>query len=130
MLQPYLHSVETEGELSAIFLDGRLTHVVRKIPVAGDFRVQDDFGASDEVAHLNANERSLAIRIWELAQTRFTGRLLYGRIDFLRDASGSLVLNEVELVEPSLFFRHAPEAGLVLAKGVLKRLESKGTSRQ
>ena len=32
MLQPYLPSVETEGEYSAIFIGDELTHAVRKIP--------------------------------------------------------------------------------------------------
>ena len=48
MLQPYLETVETEGELSALYFDGVFSHGVRKIPVPGDYRVQDDFGASDE----------------------------------------------------------------------------------
>ena len=47
MLQPYLETVETEGELSALYFDGVFSHGVRKIPVPGDYRVQDDFGASD-----------------------------------------------------------------------------------
>ena len=48
MLQPYLESVETDGELSALYFDGEYSHGVRKVPVPGDYRVQDDFGASDE----------------------------------------------------------------------------------
>lgn len=47
LLQPYLNSVETFGEISAVFIDGDITHTVRKIPVSGDYRVQDDFGARD-----------------------------------------------------------------------------------
>ncbi|MEC9071823.1 MAG: hypothetical protein VX938_05560, partial [Myxococcota bacterium] len=45
MVQPYIASVETFGEVSALFIDGRFSHGVRKIPVAGDYRVQDDWGA-------------------------------------------------------------------------------------
>ena len=37
MIQPYHARVETEGELSAIFIDGQFSHAVRKIPVPGDF---------------------------------------------------------------------------------------------
>jgi hypothetical protein len=48
MVQPYLEAVEREGELSVILIDGVATHGVRKVPVPGDFRVQDDYGAHDE----------------------------------------------------------------------------------
>ena len=47
MLQPYFEKVETEGEFSAIYFDGQFSHAVQKIPVPGDYRVQDDYGASD-----------------------------------------------------------------------------------
>ena len=43
MLQPYLPAVESEGELSTVHVDGAFAHGVRKVPVAGDYRVQDDF---------------------------------------------------------------------------------------
>ena len=33
MVQPYLSRVETEGEVSAIFIDGELSHRVRKIQI-------------------------------------------------------------------------------------------------
>jgi glutathione synthase/RimK-type ligase-like ATP-grasp enzyme len=108
MLQPYLSRVETEGELSAIFIDGDLTHSVRKVPVSGDYRVQDDFGASD-----------YAIDFPDVALARRTidalGRkLLYARADFLIADEG-LLLTELELVEPSLFFRHGRHAADRLA---------------
>ena len=118
LLQPYLARVETEGELSAIFIDGRLSHAVRKVPVHGDYRVQDDFGAHDEPATLAPDEIALAERAIRVAGTD----LLYGRTDFLRADDGSLVLTELELVEPSMFFRHAPQAPDRLADALRARL--------
>jgi len=47
MLQPYLKRVETIGEYSTIYFGGVFSHAVQKVPVPGDYRVQDDFGASD-----------------------------------------------------------------------------------
>ena len=47
MLQPYYSSVETEGEFSLIFFNGQWSHGVQKVPVSGDYRVQDDYGARD-----------------------------------------------------------------------------------
>ena len=116
ILQPYYVSVETEGEISAIFIDGECTHAVRKVPVPGDYRVQDDFGASDAPYSLEPAELSLARKIVGLVNAD----LLYARVDFLRDDQGRLRLNELELVEPSLFFRHAPHAAERLAGALLR----------
>lgn len=129
MLQPFLRSVMERGEWSAIFIDGELTHCVRKIPVPGDYRVQDDFGASDERYLPLESERLLAERVMALV-TQASGpapwadgsSLLYGRADFLWDDDGQSVLTELELVEPSLFFRHGPEAASKLAQALLRRL--------
>lgn len=123
MLQPYLASVETEGELSAIWIDGEVTHGVRKVPVPGDYRVQDDYGAHDEPFEFDADERALVDRV--LAAIPFEDPLLYARVDFLRDGDGRLTLNELEVVEPSLFFRHGPGAAARLASSLLLRVETR-----
>lgn len=129
MLQPFLRSVTERGEWSAIFVDGRITHCVRKIPVAGDYRVQDDFGARDEPYRPTAAERAAAERALATAQRLLLveGRLaaaplLYARADFLWADDGGCVLTELELVEPSLFFRHDPAAAQALADAWLSRL--------
>jgi glutathione synthase/RimK-type ligase-like ATP-grasp enzyme len=124
MLQPYLDRVETDGEVSAIFVDGELTHGVRKVPVAGDYRVQDDFGARDYPYSFAAEERRVAEAAVTAAERAlgFAAPLLYARADFLRGAQGELLLTELELVEPSLFFRHAPAAAGRLAAALLRRL--------
>lgn len=118
MLQPYLSRVETEGELSVILIDGQVTHCVRKIPVTGDYRVQDDFGASDEPVELSASDLDLARSI--VAEVDWPW--LYARVDFLRDPSGRLRLCELEMVEPSLFFRHSPTAAVRLAEALCQRV--------
>ena len=110
LVQPYLKRVETEGELSFIFFGGQFSHAVRKIPVAGDYRVQDDFGARDKLHDASENEVGLADEVRQAIERRFSARLTYARIDFLKGARGELLVNEAELIEPSLFFRHAPQA--------------------
>ena len=125
LLQPYLDRVETDGELSAIFFDGEFSHGVRKIPVPGDYRVQDDFGASDEPARLSDAEVVMARKCIAAADRNTSRSLLYARADFLRDATGRLLLSELELVEPSLFFRHSPDAAGRLADALCRRLEPK-----
>lgn len=133
MLQPYLDRVERDGELSFIAIDGAVTHAVRKVPVEGDYRVQDDYGAHDEPYEPSAAERALAERILAAIQpaiassaqgsaaARVAFPLLYARVDLLRDRDGDLRLTELELVEPSLFFRHGPKAAVAMADAIVRR---------
>lgn len=51
MVQPFLPSLEAQGELSLIYIDGRFTHAVRKRPAPGDFRVQSIWGGTVEPAN-------------------------------------------------------------------------------
>ncbi|MCA9518683.1 MAG: hypothetical protein KC635_27290, partial [Myxococcales bacterium] len=108
MLQPYLESVERDGERSLILVDGAFAHGVRKIPVPGDYRVQDDWGATDVPWLPTAEEQALAARIVALAGARLGEALVYARVDLLTGPGGERWLNELEIVEPSLFFRHGP----------------------
>ncbi len=122
MLQPYLPSVEAEGERSVIWIDGALSHGVAKVPARGDYRVQEDWGASDVGTVPDPELADLATRAITAAETILGQRLLFGRADALRDRDGRLVLVELELVEPCLFFRHGPDAGERLARALWARL--------
>lgn len=122
MLQPYLASVERDGERSVIVIDGEVTHGVRKIPSAGDYRVQEDWGARDEA--WAPDEAALALARAAIAEAGvILGEpLLYGRVDLLSGERG-YVLNELELIEPALFFRHAPHAAVRLADALAGRVD-------
>lgn len=128
MLQPYLSQVETRGEISAIFIDGTFSHAVRKVPVAGDYRVQDDHGAADYAYTLQPEELVLCQKVMDAAARTLDleQALLYARVDLLTDDKDKLLLTELELVEPSLFFRHGPKAADRLAKALLARASSLG----
>ena len=124
MMQPYLHAVETLGEHSAILFEGRTSHVVQKIPVPGDYRVMDDYGASDRPSSLDRSGLALCERA--VAAVPHDGTLLYARVDLLKDNSGNWVLTELELVEPSLFFRHSEPSARTFARAVANRLGVRG----
>jgi hypothetical protein len=120
MLQPYLERVEVDGEISALFFGGRFSHAVQKIPVPGDYRVQDDFGATDKAIALHPEHKALAARTVEAAEAILSCQLLYARVDMMFDDQGALVLTELELVEPSLFFRHSSQGPDMLVDALLR----------
>ncbi|MDP6933746.1 MAG: hypothetical protein QGG40_12560, partial [Myxococcota bacterium] len=111
---------------SAIFFDGELSHTVQKVPVPGDYRVQDDWGATDRPAPFTEDQVALARSIVGCAESiLFPGAprcLLYARVDFLVDDDGQEVLTELELVEPSLFFRHDSGAADRFAAAICRRV--------
>ena len=113
LIQPYLHSVDDYGERSLMWIDGELTHAIRKTPrFAGDAeRIDGPFAIADD-------ERAVA----EAALAPYVDQILYGRVDVARDDAGKPVVMELELVEPSLFFaRHPPALDRYIA-GLKRRL--------
>jgi len=119
MLQPYLSRVETEGEISVMFIQGEPTHAVRKLAVAGDYRVQDKHGGTDHLVDLDLTLVALSKRALSVAPGEEPP--LYARVDFLFSDEGSAVVNELELIEPMLFFQHQPEASAIFADAILSR---------
>jgi glutathione synthase/RimK-type ligase-like ATP-grasp enzyme len=117
MVQPYLSSIETAGELSVIVLDGEVSHAVRKVPQAGDFRIQEEFGGQAHAVPVDRETRQLAAWAVEAAGAQ----LLYARVDLLEDEVGSPQLAELEATEPDLFFDAVPEAAGRFADAILRR---------
>ncbi len=111
ILQPFLPSVLTEGELSLIVIGGRCTHAVRKVAKRGDFRVQDDHGGTVHAHAATAAEIAFA----ETTAAACPSLPLYARVDAVLDETGALSLMELEVVEPELFFRFHPPAADALA---------------
>ncbi|WP_298747240.1 transporter [uncultured Brevundimonas sp.] len=119
MIQPYLPSIETEGETSLLFFGGRLSHVVEKRPVAGEFRIQVQFGG--RYAAL-AEPPAGALALAERTLAAIGEDLLYARIDMARGPDGEWLLMEAELIEPDFYLGSAPEGGRRFAEAVKARL--------
>jgi hypothetical protein len=119
MIQPYLPSIETEGETSLLFFGGTLSHVVQKQPVPGEFRVQVQYGGG-YVALPEPPTGALALAERTLAA--IGEDLLYARIDMARGADGGWLLMEAELIEPDFYLSTAPEGGARFAAAVKARL--------
>jgi hypothetical protein len=115
MVQRWLPSVETHGERSIVWIDGEVTHAVRKSPrfAGGVEQVSDEVPVAPE-------ERALA----ERALAPFAKDLLYARVDMVRDEDGVLRVMELEMIEPSLFFSRCARENDALDRfvaGVVRR---------
>lgn len=104
MAQPFVSGILDEGELSLFYFGGEYSHAVRKTPEPADFRVQEEHGGLIEPFQSPAGLVNLG--------RRFLAALdhptLYARVDLVRLSSGDYGLMELELIEPSLYFRMAP----------------------
>ena len=119
LVQPFLPTILTEGETSLLFFGGRLSHVVNKRPLAGDFRVQETFGGKYRLLD-TPSEGALALAEEVLAA--IDEDLLYARIDMVRDADGRWLLMEAELIEPDFYLGVDPGRGAAFAGALAARL--------
>jgi hypothetical protein len=115
MLQPFLPSVQAYGERSLMFIDGTYTHAVRRPePFMGD-----DIPYESRPAQATADEIAFASSVLDaLPETP-----LYARVDIAPDAE-QLRLMELELIEPSLFFKFSPRAVTLMADGIERRFRA------
>ena len=122
LLQPYLDSVDRDGETALIYLAGQFSHAIRKgpllppglagAPAVGLFAPEKVTPRTPGVDELRVAERVLAALPFAVP--------LYARIDLIRDAGGAPTLLELELTEPSLFFAYAPGAAERFTSAVLE----------
>ena len=102
MIQPFVESVLTDGEVSLLFFGGKYSHALRKFAL-GDYRIQAQYGG--QVAAFEPSMELIHFAEKALAAVPFT--LAYARVDIL-DWKHSAKIGELELIEPELFFRMAP----------------------
>jgi len=114
MVQPYLPSVDEDGEHSLVFFERRLSHAVRR--EAGLRKPGQMPGAV--ALEPAADEVGIAEAVLRLVP----GELLYARVDLVRDLAGQWRLLELEIMEPSLFLPHVPGALDRFADAVAARL--------
>jgi glutathione synthase/RimK-type ligase-like ATP-grasp enzyme len=118
IIQPFLKSVMERGEVSLMVMNGKYTHAVLKIAKPGDFRVQDNWGGT--VHHYNPTPEEMAFAEQAVAACSPTPQ--YARIDIAYDNDEQIVLIELELFEPELWFRFKPEAADELAESMFEFL--------
>lgn len=118
IIQPYLSSIETEGEISLIFVNGQFSHALRKKPLAGDFRVQPEFGGCLTPCVPDQS----AIKTAEKIHAHIDDSLLYARIDLVLGDDNRWLLLEAELIEPDLFLGFDKKNGELLGEAIRQQI--------
>jgi len=123
MAQPFLPAIESEGELSFVFVDGELSHALVKRAAPGDYRIQSMYGGREQAIQPNEADAAAARAVLDTLHEV----PLYARVDMVRGADGRLLLMELELIEPFLYPLQGPDLGERLAAALLTRLDGRAT---
>lgn len=126
VVQPFLSAVTSEGEYSLFHIGEGISHGIRKVPKSGDFRVQEEHGASITDAAPTPEMRAAA----ENAIGLVPAPALYGRCDFVRDSAGELCIMELELIEPSLYLRMHEAAPRRFAEAFDRHIRQRGSGKR
>jgi hypothetical protein len=112
LVQPFLRSLHEEGERSYVFIDGAFSHAVLRAATMGAEVVPDGTAMAPR-----ADEVLLAQRILRAAPTP----TLYARVDVATGPDGAPMLQELEVIEPRLFFASGPGSAERMADAILAR---------
>ncbi len=115
LLQPFIPAIQTEGEWSFVFFWGTFQYAARKTPKAQDYRVQSIYGASLQMTAPDPKDLAQAREVLEALETP----PLYARVDMVRDAGGKLMVMELELIEPYLYFKETGTGASALVGALL-----------
>jgi glutathione synthase/RimK-type ligase-like ATP-grasp enzyme len=116
LVQQFVEPITTEGEWSLIFLGGEYSYSILKTPLAGDFRVQSDFGGKAEVRELDPALVAQASGVLDAAPFG-RSEMAYARVDGCV-VEGRFILMELELLEPGLFLSNVPRGVELFARTI------------
>ncbi len=122
LIQPFIPSVQTEGEFSFIYCGGVLSHALVKRPRPGDYRVQSVYGGTEEPYVPTDAECTAARAVLDAVPGCVAEELLYARVDLVRADDGALLLMELELIEPYLYPEQGPQLGEHFADALFRAL--------
>ncbi len=125
LVQPYVESVDADGETGLIFIGGAFSHAIRKGPILRTHGVAtDELWAPEDISIRipDAAERAVAEATLD-ALPWPRKELVYARVDVVRGESGGPVLLELELAEPSLFLGYDGDAPARLADAIAAHVD-------
>lgn len=118
LVQEFASEVQSEGEWSFLFFNGKYSHHLLKKPGKSDFRVQHYFGGTIHQPELDPD----LIRQTSKYIEEFASDCMYARVDgIVRD--GVFHLMELELIEPLLFLAYAKDGQVAAQSRYLAALK-------
>ncbi|GAB1824539.1 ATP-grasp domain-containing protein [Herbidospora sp. RD11066] len=119
MVQPYVESVEHEGELSLHYFNGQFSHAVRRTPLLlPGIADLNDAGIKATLRDPDDDQFDLAEEILG----KVAEPLLYARVDLVRMPGGEPVMIELELTEPYLYLDTELDAPAMFARALKEML--------
>jgi glutathione synthase/RimK-type ligase-like ATP-grasp enzyme len=115
IIQPYISSVDDEGEKAIIVINGEISHAAKKVPALTKGGHGDAAGQLEITTEMKDIVKTISNAVSEWNE------LLFARVDVVRMGE-KLVLMELELTEPWLFMQFRPEAGVDLFKALKHRI--------
>lgn len=115
IIQPYISSVDDEGEKAIIVINGKISHAAKKVPALTKGGHGDAAGQLEITTEMKDIVKTISNAVSEWNE------LLFARVDVVR-MDEKLVLMELELTEPWLFMQFRPEAGVDLFKALKHRI--------
>ncbi|MCP2262882.1 RimK family alpha-L-glutamate ligase [Promicromonospora thailandica] len=125
MIQPYVTSVDTTGETCLVFVDGELTHAVRKNALlTGPAEDSGELYAREEMTAYEATPAQVEVarRALDVAREATGSELTYARVDLVSGDDGVPLVLELELTEPSLWMKYGTGVEDKVADAVVKLL--------
>jgi glutathione synthase/RimK-type ligase-like ATP-grasp enzyme len=113
LVQPFLESVISNGESNLVHFGGRFSHAIHK-----GARWAGDDEQSRGLVDPDRAELELAAHALAAAESRGHGPLAYARVDMARGPSGTPLVMELEVAEPSLFLDCAPDRAPMFVEAV------------
>ncbi len=104
LIQPFQEEI-LGGEISFHFFNKKFSHAILKVPKENDFRVQEEHGGIITSYQPSLDQAAAAKKVLDSIDSP----LLYARVDMVKTKQGMLLM-EVELIEPALYFRMDKDA--------------------
>lgn len=123
MVQPYIQSVDDEGETAMLYIGGEFSHAIRK----GALLARGEGVSQTRDSRESITPRKPTGFQHELADATLAAvptilgkesDMLYARVDVITGPDGGPLLIELELTEPSLFLQHSTGSAARLARAI------------
>ena len=113
LVQEFVPGVK-DGERSFVFINGEYTHCVLKKAAGSEFRVHIEWGGTVERIQPPDEQVEWARSVVAVVDQPW----MYARVDAVTNDVGELVLMELEMLEPELFFGYNGEAVDAFIRGI------------